>query len=107
VENAEGKRLMKWIEENEWEVLNGNKQGDEEGKWTYVGSRGETVIDYGIVNEEASEKVEKFRIGEKRETGHLEIALRKRRGGKEQRRKGVEIGIKQLILIFLELLFYV
>jgi hypothetical protein len=107
VENAEGKRLMKWIEENEWEVLNGNKQGDEEGKWTYVGSRGETVIDYGIVNEEASEKVEKFRIGEKRETCHLEIALRKRRGGKEQRRKGVEIGIKQLILIFLELLFYV
>jgi hypothetical protein len=64
-------------------------------------------IDYGVVNEEASEKVEKFRIGEKRETGHLEIALRKRRGGKEQRRKGVEIGIKQLILIFLELLFYV
>jgi hypothetical protein len=31
VENAEGKRLMKWIEENGWEVLNGNKQGDEEG----------------------------------------------------------------------------
>jgi hypothetical protein len=46
VENAEGKRLMEWIEENEWEVLNGNKQGDEEGEWTYIGSRGETVIDY-------------------------------------------------------------
>jgi hypothetical protein len=25
-ENAEGKRLMKWSEENGWEVLNGNKQ---------------------------------------------------------------------------------
>jgi hypothetical protein len=60
-----------------WEVLNRNKQGDEEGKWTYVGSRGETVIDYGIVNEEAWEKVEEFRIGDKAETGHLEIALRK------------------------------
>jgi hypothetical protein len=36
---------MKWIEEDGWEVLNGNKQGDEEGKWTYIGSRGETVID--------------------------------------------------------------
>jgi hypothetical protein len=35
-ENAEGKRLMEWIEENEWEVLNGKKQGDEEGEWTYV-----------------------------------------------------------------------
>jgi hypothetical protein len=37
VENAEGKRLMEWIEENGWEVLNGNKQGDEEGGWTYTG----------------------------------------------------------------------
>jgi hypothetical protein len=34
VENAEGKRLIEWIEENGWEVLNGNKQGDEEGEIT-------------------------------------------------------------------------
>jgi hypothetical protein len=100
VENAEGKRLMQWIEENGWEVLNGNKQGDEEGKWTYVGSRGETVIDYGIVNEEALEKVEEFRIGEKAETGHLEIALRKRRGGNEQRRKEVGDRSKTVFLFF-------
>jgi hypothetical protein len=60
--------------------LNGNKQW-EEGDWTYRGCRVETVIDYGIVNEEAWERVE---------SDHLEIALRKRRGGKEQRRKGVE-----------------
>jgi hypothetical protein len=40
VENAEGKRLIKWIEENKWEVLNGIKQGDEEGEWTYMDSRG-------------------------------------------------------------------
>jgi hypothetical protein len=32
VKNAEGKRLMKWIEENGCEVLNGNKQGDEKGE---------------------------------------------------------------------------
>jgi hypothetical protein len=31
VENAQGKRLMEWIEENVWEVLNGNKRGDKEG----------------------------------------------------------------------------
>jgi hypothetical protein len=48
------------------EVLNGNKQREEEGSWTYIGSRGEreTVVDYGIVNEEAWERVEEFRIGE-------------------------------------------
>ncbi|KAJ3617672.1 hypothetical protein MTP99_006769 [Tenebrio molitor] len=57
VENAEGKRLMEWIEENGWEVLNGNKQGDEEWEITYVGSRGETVIDYTIANEAARERV--------------------------------------------------
>jgi hypothetical protein len=55
VKNSEGKRLMERIEENGWEVLNGNKQGDEEGEWTCIGSRGETVINYGVVNEEAWE----------------------------------------------------
>jgi hypothetical protein len=30
LKNAQGKRLMEWIEENGWEVLNGSKQGDEE-----------------------------------------------------------------------------
>jgi hypothetical protein len=58
VENAEGKKLMEWIEENGREVLKGNKQGDEEWEWTYIDHRGETVIDYGIVNEEAWERVE-------------------------------------------------
>jgi hypothetical protein len=53
VENAEGKRLMEWIEKNGWEVLNGNKQGDEEGKWKHIVSTRKTVRDYGIVNEEA------------------------------------------------------
>jgi hypothetical protein len=62
--------------------LNGDRQGDEEGEWTYNGSRGETVIDYGIVNEEAWGKVEEFGIGERTETNHLEIALRKQRRGK-------------------------
>jgi hypothetical protein len=98
VENAE-KRLMKWIEEKGWEVLNGNKQGDEEGEWTHIISRGETVIDYGIVNEEAWEGVEEFRIGKR--------ALRKRREGKNRERKGWGIGIKRFIFIFLELLFFV
>jgi hypothetical protein len=36
---------MEWIEENGWEVLNGNKKG-------------ETMVDYGIVNKQAWERVE-------------------------------------------------
>jgi predicted DNA-binding WGR domain protein len=70
-----------------------------------IDSRGETVIDYGMVNEEAWERVEEFRIGERVESDHLEIALRKRRRGKEQRKKGV--GDRHKTVFFLELLFYV
>jgi hypothetical protein len=71
--------------------LNGNKQGDEEGEWTYMDSRGETVIPYDrIVNEEAWQRGEEFRLGERVDSAHLEIALRKRRRRTEQRRKGVE-----------------
>jgi hypothetical protein len=47
------------------------------------------VIDYGIVNEEAWERVEELRIGERVRSSHVEMAVRKRRGGKEQRRTGV------------------
>jgi hypothetical protein len=47
------------------------------------------MIDYGIVNEEAWERVEEFRIGERVESDPLEITLRKRKGGKN-RRKWVE-----------------
>jgi hypothetical protein len=75
VENAEGKRLMEWIEENGWEVLNGSKQVDKEEKWTYVGSRGETVIDYAIVNEKAWKTVEKFTIAERVELDHLPLEI--------------------------------
>jgi predicted DNA-binding WGR domain protein len=63
------------------------------------------VIDYGMVNEEAWERVEEFRIGERVESDHLEIALRKRKRGKEQRKKGV--GDRHKTVFFLELLFYV
>jgi hypothetical protein len=107
VKNAEGKRLMEWIEENGWEVLNGNKQRDEEGEWTYFGNREETVIDYGIVNEEAWEGVEEVRIGERAEADHLEIALRKRRGGKNREGKGWGTGIKLFTYFFFGIAFYV
>jgi hypothetical protein len=54
------------------------------------------VIYYRTVNEEAWEIVE-GRIGE---TIRFEIALRKRRGGKEQRRKGVGDRNKTIYLYF-------
>jgi hypothetical protein len=79
---------MEWIEENGWEVLNGNKQGDEGGKWTYIGSRGEKVIDYGIMNKEAWERVEEFRIEKKVESDHLPLEVNIERTNHEERGQG-------------------
>jgi hypothetical protein len=88
VENAEGKRLIEWIEENGWEVLNGNKQGDEREMDLYRWQGGNSDR-LRKSERRALERVEEFRIGERVESDHLEIALRKRRGGKEQIRRGV------------------
>ncbi|KAJ3660702.1 hypothetical protein Zmor_005140 [Zophobas morio] len=59
-----------------WEILNGNKEGDEEGEWTYVGARGESIIDYGIVNEEAWEEIESFKVGERVESDHMPLEIK-------------------------------
>jgi hypothetical protein len=88
VKNAQGKRLMEWIEENGWEVLNGNKQGHEEEEWSYIDSRKEIVIDYGIVNEEALESVEEFRIGERVEPDHLPLEISIEETNHEEMGKG-------------------
>ena len=46
--NKEGEMLLSWLEEEGWGIMNGVKEGDKEGKWTFTGSRGESVIDYVI-----------------------------------------------------------
>ncbi|KAJ3645682.1 hypothetical protein Zmor_023323 [Zophobas morio] len=75
VENKDGKLLWELIEERGWEVL---KEGDEEGEFTWIGKRGESVIDYVIVNGLAEEDVETFKIGERVDSDHipLEVKLR-------------------------------
>jgi hypothetical protein len=69
-------------------VLNGNKQGDEEGEWTYIDSRGEIVIDYGIVNEETWERVQEFRIGERVKSDYLPLEISTEGTNHDERGKG-------------------
>jgi hypothetical protein len=76
------------IEENGWEVLNGNKRGDEEGELIYVGSRGETVIDYAIVNEAAWEIVKEFKVGERVDSDHLPLEITIEGTNQEEKEKG-------------------
>lgn len=56
-----GRLIEEIIKDNGWDVLNGNKEGDEKGNWTYLGPRGESVIDYAIVYEDAWEEVESLK----------------------------------------------
>ena len=74
-ENKQGNELIKMIEENGWSVLNGNMRGDEKGEYTYVGARGKTVIDYGIVNEEAWKEIKTFKIGERIDSDHQPLEV--------------------------------
>jgi hypothetical protein len=63
-----------------------------------VGSREETVIDYGIVNQEAWERVEEFRIGGRVESDHLplEISIE---ANNEERGKGRETGEQKKVVM--------
>ncbi|XP_063912037.1 uncharacterized protein LOC135128890 [Zophobas morio] len=78
VENKDGKLLWELIEERGWEVLNGMKEGDEEGKFTWIGKRAESVIDYVIVNGLAEEEVETFKIGERVDSDHMPLEVKVR-----------------------------
>ncbi|XP_018400175.1 PREDICTED: golgin subfamily A member 6-like protein 22 [Cyphomyrmex costatus] len=73
--NKQGRDLMEVMEERGWMVLNGGKERDEEGEWTYEGGGGKSVIDYGIVNWEAWERVERFEVKCRAESDHLPIVI--------------------------------
>ncbi|XP_063915604.1 trichohyalin-like [Zophobas morio] len=76
VENKDGKLLWELIEERGWELLNGVKEGDEEEEFTWIGKRGESVIDYVIVNGLAEEEVETFKIGERVDSDHVPLEVK-------------------------------
>ena len=51
-----------------WEILNGNKQVEEDGKLTWVGKNGKSgiLVDHTVVNTEAEEEVTHFKTGQMR-----------------------------------------
>lgn len=42
--NGEGKRLVEFLEEKGWSILNGDTKGDEEGEYTFTGGRGTQLL---------------------------------------------------------------
>lgn len=61
--NKEGRRLVEFIGEKRWFILNGRAKGDEEGNWTYSGTRGESVIAYVVIGEEMVKEIKRLEIG--------------------------------------------
>ncbi|XP_033317752.1 uncharacterized protein LOC117215501, partial [Bombus bifarius] len=63
--NVEGRTLLK--------IINGSdKEGEER---TYIGERGNSVIDYVIGNQEATEEIIYMKIGKRTESGHMPLEI--------------------------------
>jgi len=85
--NGESRKLLEYIEEREWTILNGNVRGDEEGEFTYRGGKGETVINYVLGEEEVRDKVERLEIGERVDSDHHPLVVCERGNSKRERRE--------------------
>lgn len=55
--NRQGEELLKWLGEKDWGIINGAMEGDKKGEVTFIGGRGETVIDYVLGDRAAWESV--------------------------------------------------
>ncbi|KZC15032.1 hypothetical protein WN55_08624 [Dufourea novaeangliae] len=73
--NEDGKKLLEIVRENGWQFLNGNKTGDEEGEYTYIGGRGATAIDYVVTNTGAWDRIKEMRVGERTESVHMPLVV--------------------------------
>ncbi|KAH0818734.1 hypothetical protein GEV33_004057 [Tenebrio molitor] len=98
IENAGGRELVSLVEERGWDVLNGNCIGDEKREYTYIRPRGETVIDYVMVNEEAWDEIGEFKVGERVESDHMPLEVRTKGREKERGkcREGKQAARKKL-----------
>ena len=100
----EGKSLIEKIENKGWTILNGSTTGDEEGEFTFVGSRGHSVIDYAITNEAAWKIIGDFKVVERVESDHLPICIRLQTEEKsgEMKEETEERNLKKVIEVWNE-----
>jgi len=93
--NKEGKKLISFLEERGWGILNGCTKGDEEGEYTFIGGKGSTVIDYILGDEELREKVTRFRVGEEVDSDHHPVEVWIKRLDKRKRKIEGERGARE------------
>lgn len=68
--------MIELIEERGWRILNGNKEGDEKGQWTFERVMGSSVIDYAITNASTWDKVRRMKIENRANLYHLPIIVK-------------------------------
>lgn len=90
VVNPEGRKLIRFVEENGWDIFNGCIRGDEEGEFIYTGGKGNTIIDYVIEEIEVRDRVEYMKIGGRLDSDHQPLEIMIKCGGewRERRRRG-------------------
>lgn len=56
-------------------IFNGSIRGDKEGKFTFTGGRGCTVIDYVVGEGEVRERIEGLRVRDKIDSNHNSMEM--------------------------------
>lgn len=80
---------MEALRETGWEILNGNIESDGDGEFTFAGARGDTVIDYILVEEEGKRKIKRMEVGDNVDSDHhpLIVKIEGKGGGKIKEEK--------------------
>lgn len=73
--NAEGKSLINKVKENGLFIANGSINGDEEGEFTYIGTREKTTMDYLLLNGNGKSLIKKMIIGERIDSDHTPLEI--------------------------------
>lgn len=91
--NGDGKKLCKLMGEQDWWIMNGNTKGDEEGEWTYTGSRGESVINYMLGNEEVKEEIVRLVIEKEVDSDNHPVTIWVK-GKNIERKNRIRMGVR-------------
>lgn len=88
----EGRDFVRTIEGRGWFILNGAIEGDWQGEYTFEGARGDSVIDYVIVNDQAYDLMTRMCVGKRVDSDHapLETRIKIDGGEVEEERKNEE-----------------
>lgn len=80
--------MLKMMAGQDWHILNGNIEGDEDGEYTYIEKRGKSVIDYVVTNTVGIDKVLNFRIKDRVESDHQSLNVMTRGRCYSEEKKG-------------------